>query len=313
VSGVHAEARPLGWRGWLLAIGWGGLVWGSLAWVSFAERAAPRSVLDGAVHPGSARHRPVGPRSVGLRLEPRPALEPDAAVEHAGAVLDEARSRGPRAVLETRLWCVALLRESAERQPERGAEALEIAGRHLSALGLHGEALEVFDRASEARREPSAALRATLEAAHAARRMGQRTAALKRYQQVREGLRAEPSTRESATYWYAVVSVEDGHSAEAVEAWKSLALGSGDVFLRIDAFDALALHALENDSAEAAAGWLMRCRSELAELALEATERGARVRRCLLRMRALVATKVAVAERDGWSPALHEPAQRLSR
>lgn len=301
MSGRYGEARPLGWRGWLLTLGWGGLVWGCLAWVVLAEGASPRSA-------GSPRAA-----SAGVRLEPRPALGPRAAVDRAQAELGEARERGSRAVLETRLWCVALLRESAAREPERGAEALELAGRHLSALGLHSEALEVFDRAAEASNEPSEALRMTLEAAHAARRTGQRAAALERYQRVREGLRAEPDSRACATYWHAVVSAEDGRSEQAVEGWKSLALGSGDVFLRIDAFDALALYALENDSAEAAAGWLLRCRLELSELAREATERGARVRRGMLRMRALVATKVAVAERDGWSPTLHEPAQGLSR
>jgi hypothetical protein len=173
--------------------------------------------------------------------------------------------------------------------------------------------LEAFDRACEVAAEPAEALRLTLEAAHAARRMGQRNAAAERYRRVRVGTAVDEHVRQSATYWFAAVSAEEGHSQQAVEAWKSLALGPGDVFLRIDAFDALALHALENDSAEAAAGWLLRCRLELAELAREATERGERVRRCLLRMRALVATKVAVAERDGWSPALHEPAQGLSR
>jgi tetratricopeptide (TPR) repeat protein len=288
----------MGWRGWLLAMTWGALVWGGLAWVGFAECEMPLGAT---------------PMTVGLRLDARPALDPEPAVAHAESVLRAARDRGPRAVLETRLWCVALLRESAAREPERGADALEIAGGHLSALGLHAEALEAFDRAANACRQPSEAMRVTLEAAHAARRMGRHAAALERYQQVREGLRADPMSRQTATYWYAAVSADDGHSAQALKAWKSLALGSGDVFLRIDAFDALALHALEHDSAEAAAGWLLRCRLELAELAREATDRGARVRRCMLRMRALVATKVAVAERDGWSPALHEPVQGLSR
>lgn len=298
MSAPYALVRPRSWRGWVWTLTLPGLLWGCLAWVGFAERSAPA---------------PKAQARAGLRLEPRPALDPGAAVDHAEDQLRNARDRGPRAVLEVRLWCVALLRESAARQPERGATALENAGGHLSALGLHAEALEAFDRASEACHEPSEALRMTLEAAHAARRMGRHAAALERYQQVREGLRADPMSRQAATYWHAAVSAVDGRSQQALEAWKSLAMGPGDVFLRIDSFDALALHALEHDSAEAAAGWLLRCRLELAELAHEATERGARVRRSMLRMRALVATKVAVAERDGWSPALHEPVHGLSR
>lgn len=251
---------------------------------------------------------------VGIAILPRPMLDAAEAFERANLEVAAARQTGGRRVLETRVWCIAMLRESASRSAgPASAAAWELAGRQLGALGLHQEALEAHDRAAGEARSPEEVARLALEAAHAARRLGQAEEALERYQKVRQALGARDVDREAAALWQGDMHLEVGRSGRAEQAWRTLAEGSGDMFMRISAFDRLALLALDQGSPESAAGWLMRCRLEFKSHAKERTERGERVRRALLRMRALVATKVAVAERDGWSEELHEPSEALSR
>lgn len=126
-------------------------------------------------------------------------------------------------------------------------------------------------------------------AAGAARRSGARARAAELYRGFLErepALADPPSRRLQARAWLARLLSELGHGDEARRRWRAIAHDATDPLHGIDAFDRLALDALEAGDREAAAGWLHAARTRFVEAGSQLTPDGERVRRALVRMRA---------------------------
>ena len=92
--------------------------------------------------------------------------------------------------------------------------------------------------------------------------------------------------------------MELGHPESALRAWRRVCSGAEDPVDRVRAWDRIASWRVETGALESAAAELQRCREALADVALEETELGARVRSALEHMRALSALRKRVAERE---------------
>ena len=83
----------------------------------------------------------------------------------------------------------------------------------------------------------------------------------------------------------------------ALRAWRRVCARAEDPVDRVRAWDRIACLYVERGALESAAGELQACREQLAELALEQTRLGERIRSALASMRALERLREAVNER----------------
>lgn len=184
--------------------------------------------------------------------------------------------------------------------PEEHALAAEAAFRAGEILRVAGEtdgALEEFRWAEREGRGTPFRIRARLEIGHLHRRAGRWREALQAYLDAAAEAEAEPARREDAWLWAGSAWKELGRVEEARTAWKRVAGEGTDPLARIVAYDELCLLLLEDADLEGAAGMLDECVRALSPRALEETADGERVRRALLRMRAVEELRRAIARR----------------
>jgi tetratricopeptide (TPR) repeat protein len=178
-----------------------------------------------------------------------------------------------------------------------GAEAAFRAGELLRAGDEDEGALSEFSVARDLAPGGAFAARASIEIGHLRRRAGDAERALDAYLAVAHDGRAAPRWRDDASIWAGRTWFDLGRVDEARRAWRRVAERADEPLDRIRAHDELALAAVAEGDLEAAAGVLERCRRALADVALEETRRGERVRNALLRMRAIDELRRAVARR----------------
>ena len=228
---------------------------------------------------------------------PRPVTAAVLAQRAAGL---EARSRadGGRARLYARLDAIDAWRDLRcrfPRAPEAASGALR-AGRMLGALEFADEAREAFAHAALHLPRPEVHV-AELERGHLERRVGRHVAALDAYARVERDPFAPRSARDTAGLWSGRVFAARGSLEDAVRVWGALLNTAADPVDRIRAGDWLALGAIARADFGAAAQWIVRTREVSAEVALERTPEGVRVRRALARMRSIV--ELGLAREDG--------------
>jgi len=192
----------------------------------------------------------------------------------------------------------AALRVHWPAQRELCAEAAFRAGELLRAEGLEAAALAEFEFVRSLELRCVWRARAGLEIAHLQRRAGRRSAALDAYLAVLDDPRSEPQRRDEAALWAGRMYALLGKPEEAARRWEAVARRAEDPLQRIDAWDELALALVDAGDLEGAAGWIGRARESLADVALEETENGERVRGALERMRAIRRIERAVAARE---------------
>ncbi len=196
----------------------------------------------------------------------------------------------------------AVLHYHPERR-ELAAEAAFRAGELVRAAGGEVEALALFSAAQRLGEGTPYRARAGLEVGHLHRRQARPREALDAYLAVAGDPRAQPAHRDDAWLWAGKVWSSVGKAEEARRAWTGVASGGADPLDRVHAYDCLVLQRVEEGDLEAAAGVLDECLHGLAEVALEETERGARVRKALQRMRCVEALRDEVRRRvDGSAP-----------
>jgi tetratricopeptide (TPR) repeat protein len=139
--------------------------------------------------------------------------------------------------------------------------------------------------------------RARLELAHLDRRAGRLESALQLLSQIELDPLARSALREEAAHWCGAIEQSRGRMSDARRAWRRLALMAEDPLVRIRAYDRMALTWLEESDLEAAAGVIEECRRACAELALEETRTGERVRTALATMRTLELLPGLIAQR----------------
>ena len=218
------------------------------------------------------------------------ALERRSALRGAtGAVRERERSTA-----------IEALRAVGQYWPDDGqrlAEASFRAAELLRAAGSLEEAELEFGRARSAGSSPFRA-RAQLERGHVRRRLERWEPALSDYEAVVHDAAAVRGLRDEAELWAGRAWMELGHPESALRAWRRVCSGAEDPVDRVRAWDRIASWRVETGALESAAAELQRCREALADVALEETELGARVRSALEHMRALSALRKRVAERE---------------
>ena len=181
---------------------------------------------------------------------------------------------------------------------EACAQAAFRAGELLRAEGDDSAALAEFEFVRSLELRCAWRARAGLEIAHVQRRAGRREAALDAYLAVHDDPRSEPQRRDEAALWAGRMYALLGKPEEAQRRWEAVARRAEDPLQRIDAWDELALALVDAGDLEGAAGWIGRARENLADVALEETENGERVRGALERMRSIRRLERAVAARE---------------
>jgi hypothetical protein len=167
------------------------------------------------------------------------------------------------------------------------AEAAFRAAELLRAAGRLPEALEELRCAVRWGRGTEFHARGLLEIGHVERRMGHARRALDAYLDVAADSSASAARRDDAWLWAGRVWKDEDRIEDARRAWRGVAREGEDPVDRILAYDYLALLHVELDERDAAAAVVIACRRELADVAIEETRQGERVRKALLRMRAL--------------------------
>lgn len=221
-----------------------------------------------------------------LPAERRPARssarEADAGLEllherrHARRALAEAASH-ERDACRTRLAraCEALAAHPSSSRQEANLLRFE-AARWWSAAGEQRAQVlwrELVDGASgDVRR------RALLELGHVARRGGELSLALERYEGVGADARASARRRDEARWWCARTHELRGCTDEAERSWLWLAREASDPCMRVRAWDRLGCSLLARDESARALEVLASCELSSAASRAECTPTGARVR-----------------------------------
>ena len=177
----------------------------------------------------------------------------------------------------------------------------------LSALGCHREAELAQRHRAELVDEPLELRRALSDAGDCARRAGDHELALAHYRSLlalapasalHAGQQVEARTLHlRAQLWAGQVASDAGHPDQARAAWRTVVLRAEDPILRVDACDRLALERIASGDLAAAAGWLHHARAVTEPHTGEQTPEGERVRRALVRMRAVDELILATAQR----------------
>lgn len=185
------------------------------------------------------------------------------------------------------------------RHPASAAEAAFRAGELYRTAGRAARARDCFGRARELGARTLWRARAELELGHLRRREGEFERALDRYLALAADASAPRGLRDDAGSWVARMYAELDQADEAERWWRRVAEGAEDPLDRVRAWDRLALARVERGELEAAAGVLQTCRESLADVALEETTLGERVRDALTRMRSIELLDRAIrARRD---------------
>lgn len=241
-----------------------------LAWALLCGQAAPP--------PAAAERALAEANALRIGLRDAPAAELPHMRQRAIEALREVRRKFPGA------------REACAEAGFRAGELLRSAG---DPEGARREWLIASDQ------PPGIVFRdrARLELAHLDRRAGRLDQALQQLSQLEQDPHARASLREEAAYWCGAIEHARGRMEDARRAWQRLILIAEDPLTRIRAWDRIALSWLDQDDPEAAAGVLEQCRQACADLALEETRTGERVRAALSTMRVLELLPARIEQR----------------
>ena len=141
-------------------------------------------------------------------------------------------------------------------------------------------------------------VRARLELGHLERRAARHSAALDQYLAALADPESCAHQRDAALLWSGRVYADLERDDEARRAWEQVATEGADSVDRVRAFDELGCLWARRGDLEAAAGEWNRCRAALAEVALEQTEHGARVRGAMESMKTLRVLREAARRRE---------------
>jgi tetratricopeptide (TPR) repeat protein len=183
------------------------------------------------------------------------------------------------------------------RDREACAEAAFRAGELLRAADRHAEALTEFRAACAAATRSGFASRAALEIGHIHRRRGRHAAALDVYLDLVADPAAAAPQRDEAMLWAGRVYALEDRLEDAQRLWVRLSRTARDPVDRVAAFDEWALSVIDSGDLEAAAGVLERCREACADVLLEETQQGRRVRQAISRMSSVGRLERAIAAR----------------
>ena len=197
-----------------------------------------------------------------------------------------------RAVVAYRAVHYHFPRELAAR-----AEAAFRAGELLRAGKRAKEARLSFEDAAQLGAGTEYRARGWLQVGHGYRRAHRMIDALGAYEKVALDPDAAPRHRDRALLWRARLQARLGRGKEARASWERVARKGFDSFDRVEAFDSWALHLIEHDDLEGAAGVLALCGELLAERLLEETRTGDRLRKVHAKMRSVPRLKSAVEAR----------------
>lgn len=164
------------------------------------------------------------------------------------------------------------------------AEAAFRAGELWRAAGRPGLAALEFGVAIELGAKSEFRSRARIELGHLARRAGELAQAQALFEVVALDAGAAARWRDEASLAIGRLHAATVRHADARRWLRRVAEQSGDVLLRVRAYDAWAITYVDEDDVEAAAGVLALARNALDDVAQEATELGERVAAALERM-----------------------------
>ena len=267
------------------------------------------SILNAAI---LRPHPPVRMQSPPSASPQLPKLESAAIqLEHATKLKSSLRGAKDEARKSLALEVVAAYRAVRQYWPESMevcAEAAFRAGELLRSSGDLTGALTEFEFVRGGNVRTPFRARAGLELGHLQRRGKHAEPALDAYLAVVADPLSEPARRDEAALWAGRVYSELGKLDEARRQWEAVAQRAEDSLQRVDAWDELALAAVDGGDFEGAAGWIAHAREGLADVALEETVQGERVRNALERMRAVRRLERAIAARDNATPASNAPA-----
>jgi len=187
------------------------------------------------------------------------------------------------------------------------AEAAFRAGELLRAGRQTEQARKSFEDAAKLGADTEFRARGWLEVGHGYRRAHRLVDALGAYEKVALDVKAAPQHRDGALLWKARLQSRLGRGSEARATWEGVARKGFDPFDRLNAFDAWALHLIERDDLEGAAGVLGLCSELLGERLAEATRNGERLRRTHARMRSISRLKSALEARRKLRESEHPP------
>jgi tetratricopeptide (TPR) repeat protein len=218
----------------------------------------------------------------------------------AGAVKFE--MRGTHGLVRERLCERAVdayraVRRFWSRDKEACAEAAFRAGELLRAAGRHSEALTEFRTAGAVAARSGFAARAALEIGHIHRRRGRHAAALDVYLDLVADPTAAAPQRDEASLWAGRVYALEDRPEDAKRLWIRLSCTARDPVDKVAAFDEWTLLVIDSGDLEAAAGVLERCREACANVLLEESEQGRRLRKAVSRMRSVGRLERAIAAR----------------
>ncbi|MEZ5978876.1 MAG: hypothetical protein R3F34_11705 [Planctomycetota bacterium] len=165
-----------------------------------------------------------------------------------------------------------------------GARSALAACKHLTTLGLDGEAWLEADAAVRLARTDAILLDAHLERAHAARRSEEWEHALDDYRWC--AARTAGERRVEALLRAGEASAELGFVEQARTLWTDAVLDPTPCTETVEVYDRLARDCLERGDPEGAAGWLGACERALHDELVCITPTGTSLRRALIGMRA---------------------------
>jgi tetratricopeptide (TPR) repeat protein len=257
------------------------------------------SILNAAILRPVAPQKPASPATAAVEV---PKLESAAAqMEHAAKLKASLRGAKDEARKALTLEVVEAYRAVRVHWPESAeicAEAAFRAGELLRSSGDQAGAQTEFEFVRSVGDRTPLRARAGLELGHLQRRAKHADKALDLYLAVAADPLSEPERRDEAALWAGRVYAELGKLEEARRQWEAVAKRAEDPLQRIDAWDELAMELVDGGDLEGAAGWIAKAREALADVALEETARGERVRNALEHMRAIHRLERAIAARD---------------
>jgi len=248
----------------------------------------------------------------------RPALEevvprlstPSRQLDHARRLKNARRGRSPE---ERERWsrkAVAAYRAVRVHYPwatRLGSEAAFRAGELLSAGGDPEEALAEFEVALALGAGTPFRARSRLAIGRLRRRAGDLGKSLEAFQGVIADPESSAQHRDEAWLWVGRVRRDMGRDEDARRAWSRVAEHARDPLDRIAAYDFLGTSWMDAGDLEAAAGVLDQCLRALAEVALERTNTGERVRSALGRTRLVRCLPERIKARLRSSPSKGSP------